>query len=73
VSSCRASRQRLAPNEVRTAISRWRMTPRATSRPLRLAQAISSITAAIPDRSLMSGRYSRRSMLVSPAASSETT
>ena len=53
-SSCRTMRQRLAPSETRTAISRDRCAARASSRLATLAQAISSTnaTAPISDRNM---------------------
>ena len=53
-SSCRTMRQRDAPSEMRTDISRARLAERASSRLATLAQAISSTkaTAPISDRKI---------------------
>ena len=47
-SSCRTMRQRVAPSETRTDISRARAAERASSRLATLAQAISSTNATAP-------------------------
>ena len=46
-SSCRTSRQRLAPSDIRTAISRRRATDRTSIRFATFAQASSSTTPAM--------------------------
>ena len=62
VSNCRTSWPRVAPSDSRTAISRWRMKPRAISRFATFAHAISSTrptiaisTTSAVEKSLRSG------------------
>ena len=50
VKNCRAKRQRPAPNAIRTAISRCRAAPRASSRFATFAHAINSTRPTMPSR-----------------------
>ena len=59
VSSCRISRPRPAPSAVRTAISRRRAAPRATSSPATFAQAISSTNPTAPSTHQQRGAHVR--------------
>ena len=57
VSSCRTRRPRFAPSAAHTASARWRATPRASSSPATLMQAISSTRAVAKVRAKSAGRY----------------
>ena len=69
VSSCRTTRNPLAPSAARTAISRWRPSARASSRFATLAQAISSRNATAPN----SSQIARRTEPTTSSVSESTT
>ena len=58
VRSWRTSRPRPAPNAAQTANVRWRLTPRASSNPATLMQAISRTSAVAAVSAARAGRYS---------------
>ena len=61
VSSCRTNWPRVAPSDNRTAISRWRMNPRAISRFATFAQAMSKTRPTIPINTISAVEKSLRS------------